>query len=327
MIWTRRARTIILSGILLLVAWTPARGQASLPSGEALERDLRFQEARDAYAAILVRAPRSPEAARAEVRLVYLDAHAEGGFAPLARLERLRRDPSPSEVDVEALERESEAFPPGLVVLEARLFCAEHWLRNGQARRAIPMLERVASDAPGGEPLGRHAARRAIDLRLEQGDLAGAREVLVAMGPRADATVVSRVERAGRRRILDRTSTGVLVVFGAAVVAGLARATRDGKGKALLQATRRALPVTLVFAFLVAVLGGALARYHGGDVRPFVWFATFTVPILLGAQALGVSLGPRLRVPRALLGLASALASAFLTLSWLDARYLEGFGL
>ena len=90
---------------------------------------------------------------------------------------------------------------------------------------------------------------------------------------------------------------------------------------------RRAVLPALVFSVVLAALGGAAARYYDGDARPFVWYAVFTFPILVAARGLGSALGPRIVAGRAALVLASALAAAFLTLSWLDVKYLEGFGL
>ncbi len=90
--------------------------------------------------ASIAAAPDSVWAQRAAARAAWLVARSEGDFEPLARLERVRRNPSlsadPGAVD--ALARDAEAFPPGQVRAEARVFVAEAYL--GRMRRPADAL-------------------------------------------------------------------------------------------------------------------------------------------------------------------------------------------
>ena len=92
-----------------------AAAEASFERAERAAQQRRFAEALASYREALAEDPSAPASTAARARITDLEAHAEGGFAPLARLEDLRRDPrrGGDRAEVEALERECGRFATG----------------------------------------------------------------------------------------------------------------------------------------------------------------------------------------------------------------------
>jgi hypothetical protein len=85
----------------------------------------------------------------ARARVTWLEQRAEGGFAPLSRFLRMRRDTRRcNDADeVAAFAREAETFPPGLVRSASRMLAAEAWSnRLGHPDDARMELRRVLDD-------------------------------------------------------------------------------------------------------------------------------------------------------------------------------------
>ena len=110
---------------------------------------LDFPAALAGYRRFVARDPGSRYASRALARIDDLQAHAEGGFAPLAALERVRRSTALSDDPraLEALDRASQGWPAGSVRAEAWMLVAEAYA--GRMRRPRPAAEvflRLAED-------------------------------------------------------------------------------------------------------------------------------------------------------------------------------------
>src|SRR5439155_12874544 len=117
-----------------------------------------YARAIDEYRASVAKLPSNRYAARAMARTSALEAHAEGAFAPYARLERVRRNATlvNDAQTIDALARDAEAFPPGLVRVEARMVCAAAYLhRLARADDGIRELRRVLDDPISADPLTR----------------------------------------------------------------------------------------------------------------------------------------------------------------------------
>ncbi|MDP8999645.1 MAG: hypothetical protein M3O46_05985, partial [Myxococcota bacterium] len=112
-----------------------AAAEARLRLGEIDEDEGAFAQALGHYRASFAAAPASPWALHATERIDWLRSRSEGDFVPLARLERVRRDSviASDASAIDALAREADGFPPGIVRVEARMLVAEAWL--GRMRR------------------------------------------------------------------------------------------------------------------------------------------------------------------------------------------------
>ncbi len=283
--------------------------------------------------ATIAAAPDSVWAQRAEGRIAWLGARSEGDFAPLARLERVRRSPTlaADPTAVEALASDAEAFPPGQVRVEARMFVAEAWL--GRMRRpadALPVL-RAVSDDPEADPLtSRLAEREIVSLLTDQGRLDEASAEATAHANRLDPRFVRQTRALVRRRAMR---SGALAELGGfAVLAGVAilRALRRGALGEAGTALRRIAPVAVAFVLYLAGAGGALAsQYESGNATPFVGLGLAVLPLLFIARAWSSvgSTRAAARVGRAILCAVSVLAATFVLLDAVNPSYLEGFGL
>jgi hypothetical protein len=121
----------------------PATGEAWLLLGQLDEDDFAFARAVEDDRAAIKAAPDTRWAIRAGDRADWLRARSEGDFAPLARLERVRRDTAAASdpAAIDALARDLEAFPPGTVRVEARMLVAEANLgRLHRPEAALPQL-------------------------------------------------------------------------------------------------------------------------------------------------------------------------------------------
>jgi hypothetical protein len=278
-------------------------------------------------------APNTRWALRASDRIDWLRARSEGDFVPLSRLERIRHDPSlasdPATID--ALARDADTFPPGMVRVEARMLIAEAWLgRLHRPDDAIGVLRKVVGD-PKADPLtSRLAERELVDALVASGRIDEAVAEATAHTNRLDPRFVRQVKRLLRRRAVRHGAVAVLALFGALAVASFVRAQRRGVLVEAGRALRSLAPVAALFVAFVVVAGGLLASsYESGNAAPFVWLGAAVLPLVLVARAWSAVGAPGVaaRTARALLCGATVVATAFVLLDALNPAYLEGFGL
>lgn len=310
----------------------PAAAQRSFDRAEVAFQEQRFAEALAAYREATALDPSARFVLTARARAADLEAHAEGDFAPLARLSAVRRDPAKSgdRATIEALERDVAAFPPGRVRGEAELVVADAWWhRLGDPRRALAPLEAAVTDDTG-DRLTRSLALGALArLHRDLGDLDAALAVVERFPDLAPATR-DEVRTLARRARLRGAS---ITLLGALGVVGLASFVRAARRLGGLGALPRAVLPPLAVAFSL-YLGGAaavLVRLRGdGDPRPFVWLGLGVLAVSAVARAwrLGWGTGgPLARVARALACAAGVIAAAFLAVERIDASYLGSLGL
>ena len=327
-----------LAAALIMIAGNATADGAASPSdlfreGERASAELAFDLALTRYEAVTAEAPSSPEAALAAARARYLRSHAEGRFAPLARLERTRRDPARASAltEIDALVRDAEAFPPGPVRVETWAFASEAYAeRLGRADEARLLRVRILEDAHADDVLVAKAARDLVDEALARGDLGAARAALGRAGARATGDARQLVDRAARRGYVHDASIGAVGLAAVAAVAAIASAVRRGRGAGLARAVRGVSGAAVMFAAWVGGLGAVLARaYDGSDARPFLVFAVAVLPVLLLARASAASgsASRGARAGRAFVFAVAALGVAFLVLEGTDPRYLAGVGL
>jgi hypothetical protein len=163
----------------------------------------------------------------ARLRIGWISARSEGDFAPLARLQRVRRDPvllyDPAAI--ESLATDAEAFPPGRVRAEARMFVAGAWLhRMNRKEDAIGEMRKVVDDASSDSTDASLAHRRLVETFLADRRLDDAeREVKDhPFDPKLGAEVGELI----RHRTLRRAAFFVVPFALLALVAGVARARR-----------------------------------------------------------------------------------------------------
>jgi hypothetical protein len=320
----REALFSLVIALLLVAGRSSAEEADPYARAQRADAELRFEDALRDYEEGLARAPSSRYAPLARARAAELRAHAEGDFAPLARLERVRRSAKlgsdPAEID--ALVRDAEAFPPGPVRVEAWVLAAEAYAhRLGRPGDALPLYRRVAADPAAGPVLAQKAARDLALALLGARDFEGAREAARLATPDVQR-LVARVER---RRWLHFASIGALaslVLLAARAAVGRLDRARD--------ALRDISPLALGYAAYVAIVGAVLASgYEAGSGTPFLAFGAALAPVLLVARAWGAtgSADRGARIARAALAASGAVGAAFLVLEAIDVGYLEGLGL
>jgi hypothetical protein len=292
-----------------------------------------FAQAVNHHRACIAAAPGTRWAVRASERIGWLLARSEGGFAPLARLELVRRDPARANdpADIDALALAAEAFPPGTVRVEARMLVAEAWLgRMRRPRDAFAELRKVADDPQADALTASLAERELVEGLAEAGRLGDAAAEAHAHEKLLDPGVVRGVDVLVRRKWLRRTALALLMVFATLAAVSLMRARRRGALRDAGRALGAFAPVALSFTVFVAAAGGFLAsRYESGNARPFLLFGVLALPLMLVARAWSAVGSPRpaARVVRASICAATLLGAAFVLLDVVSPEYLEGFGL
>jgi tetratricopeptide (TPR) repeat protein len=310
-----------------------AVGEAYFLLGELDEGDAAFAQALVDDRAAIDAAPNTRWALRASDRIDWLHARSEGDFAPLTRLEKVRRDPAASSdpAAVDALAHDLESFPPGPVRVEARMLVAEAWIgRMHRPDDAIGELRQVAED-PKADPLTqRLAERELVDALVAAGRIDEAAAEANTHKNRLDSRFVKQVERLLVRRTVRWGSLAVLAAFVLLAVVGLVRAGMQRKLDTAMRELRKLSPVAALFVAFVAVAGGLLAsKYESGNAAPFLILGAGVLPLLLVARAwsaVGSQTGAA-RAARALLCGATVIATAFTLLDWFGPQYLPGFGL
>jgi hypothetical protein len=311
----------------------PAVAEAFFLLGRLDEDAMAFPAALEDDRQAVAAAPNTRWALRASDRADWLRARSEGGFAPLARLEAVRRDPSASSdpAAVEALARDLEGFPPGQVRVEARMLVAEAWIgRMHRAADAVGELRKVVEDPKADALTSRLAERELVDALVASGRIDEAAAEATAHSTRLDPRFVKQVQRLVVRRGVRQASRVVLALFALLAVVGLVRAARRRALPEAGRELRKLAPVALLFIAFIAVGGGYLAsKYESGNASPFLWLGAAVFPLLLLARAWSAvgSQRPRARMARALLCGGAVVATAFTLLDVLDPQYLAGFGL
>ncbi len=292
-----------------------------------------YASAAQHYRGAVDRLPSFRYAAKATTRAALLEAHAEGSWAPYARLEAVRRDPKAASdpAAIDALSAAADTFPPGPTRGEARMLCGEAYVARLHRRAdGEASLRKVLDDPLADGLLRRQAASELVGALIDDGDLAGARATVLALGPTIDTKLGQRVAALSRRRRLHVASMGDLVVFGLLAASAVARRAARGGLVEVARALKSTLPLGVVFVAYVALGGGFLASaYETGNAEPFVAFGAVLLPITIAARAWGVagSSGSAARLGRALLSATAVAAAALLTLEAVNGQYLEGFHL
>ncbi len=307
-----------------------ARARALFDEGERATAELRFAEALAAYEKVMTIDPGAPFARLARTRAADFTAHGEGGFAPLARLEAVRRQADADRATIDALARDAASFPAGRVRAEARLVVAEaYWHRFGELGLAAAALEEALSD-PAADRLTRALAmNELVALERERGDLQAAHRALERF-PDLVPALRAEVARLVRRVWIRRVALGTVAVLGAIgllSIVRLLRRTRDPE-----RVTRAVVrPLAVGFALYLGGAAAILVRLHGdGDARPFIWLGLGVFAVDVAARAWRLGSGDTravARASRAIVCAAGVLAVAFLALAGTSAGYLESFGL
>ncbi len=256
-----------------------------------------------------------------------------GSVTPEERLDQVRKDPrlvdDPAAVD--ALNREAEAFPPGLARAEARMFVAEAWLgRLHRPADALVPLRAVRDDPAAPALTARLAAREIVDTLLAEDRLDEASAEAASHADLLEPAFVKQTRAVVRRRTIRWAAIAELTGFGALAGVALFRGLRRGAMAATAVAVRRIAPVIGAFVLYLAGLGGLLAsQYETGNAAPFVGLGLVVLPLLLLARAWGAVGSPAAgaRIGRAALCAVSVFAATFVLLDAVHPSYLEGFGL
>jgi hypothetical protein len=311
----------------------PERRAAAADAFARAERsaaELRFADALAAYREVLAVDPSAPFASVSRARERDLLAHAEGGFAPLARLEAVRRAPAAlaDRSAIDALARDAAGFPPGPVRGEARLVVGEALRRMNDARAAEGALRLAVSD-DAADPLTKSLALSDLVAVLrERGDLKTALAELDEH-PALLPTLRADIARLVRRERIREAAFAVLgAIVLAAIVALARRLRRLPDPRALAGELVRPLPIAA--ALYLGGVGAAIAALRGdGDPRPFLVLGAGIAAVVLAARALalGGSDRPAPRILRGVACFAAVLAVAFLAVERTEAGYLSSFGL
>lgn len=332
------ARAAVL--LLLAVAWsgsalgeTPRQAaQAAFARGEQAARELRFKEALAAYEEAVSRDPTAPAAPVARARAEDLRAHAEGEFAPLARLEAVRRDPLKNrdpEVIAE-LEREARGFPDGRVRGEALLVVAQAYAHVlGSPERAVAALSAIGGDAFADRGTRALALSELVPLHLAKGDT-GAALAAVSREPELLPNLTREVRAAVRRGQIAEACFALLGALALAALWGGVRAARrlgDVRALAPLVLPRQ----LLLFAFYLGAGGAVFVRLYGGEGDPLPFLGLGLGVTLASAlvrlwSLAGVRPSRAHTVLRAAAGALGVLAMAYLILWKSSPDYLAPLG-
>jgi len=281
------------------------------------------------YQASLARQSSGPYSARATLRREQLESHREGDYAPLVRLEQLRRDPvlSNDAAAIHALVDAAATFPPGPVRVESRLLAAEAY--RGRLHRPgaeVPLLWEVVRDPYADAFAVRVAASRLLDSALDGGDVVAAERAVRELGDALDPKVAANFAHLVRRHFAHRVALAEVGLFLALLTVALARHGVRGA----LVGTRRILPLAAGFCVFAAGGGGLLAAsYEGGSAGPFLLLGPAMLAVIVLSRAWS-AVGSRsvvARVTRSALSACCLVATSFLLLERVTPQVLDGFGL
>jgi hypothetical protein len=313
-----------------------ARGDDARDAAEALfhlgeldEAAFDFPSAVIHYAACGARLPSSPFTPRANRRGLELRTHSEGGFAPLVRLETVRRSPALSNdpAAIDALVRDAAAFPPGKVRVDAWALAAEAYAgRLHRPADAVPLLRLVADDPHADVLTARSAVSELLAMSTAAGDYDGALAIVDKYPKALPPGTRKDVLRLVRRRGIRFAAWGDLAVLAGFALLALAR---PGRG-AVVGAVGRVAPMAALFAAAATGIAGYLAsRYEQSNPYPFAAMlpVMLLVSLLARAWSAGGTPKPAARLIRSVVAFAGIFAAAFLVLDRMDPMYLAGFGL
>jgi hypothetical protein len=318
------------------VAWADdapdrrAAATAAFARAEAAAKAFDFGAALAAYREVTAADPSAPFASVSRARAADLEAHAEGNFAPLARLESVRRAPAKLEdrAAIEALSRDAEAFPAGRVRGEARLVVGESFRRMNDSRAAEGAL-RLATTDDAADPLTRSLALSdLVALLRERGDVKAALAELDAH-PGILPTLRLDVARLLRREWIRDGAFAVIAAVALAALASVAKLVRRLPDPRTLP-SKVVRPLPIAAALYLGGAGAAVAALRGdGDPRPFVVLGAGIAAVAVAARALSLagSTRPFPRALRAAACFAAVLSIAFLAIERTEAGYLSSFGL
>lgn len=297
---------------------------ALLEQAQRAEASLDFVAATRAYEEALRLRPGD---LYARLRSEHLRAHAEGDFAPLQALERMRRSPSRC-ADPGALASfldKARRFPAGPVQAEALLLLAQSWARLERPADTLPPALLLARGDAFERPLRARGLALAVEAyqQLRQPALARA---LVAELPGLAPTVERSLLLEGRLRRLRNAAALPLAALGVAALLGLWK-NHTSPGASL----RAGLGTSLAVVGVLVAGGAGLARLYaeGMDAAPFAALGAGVLAVERAVVAVRVGLAPG-RIGRGLLaalGAVSVLAVAYLALYLSDPGYLGSFGL
>lgn len=196
-----------------------AVSEADFRLGALDEEDLAFAQAVNHYRESIAAKPASSGARwarNAANRVQWLSARSEGDFAPLVRLLRFKSDPAlaadPAAID--ALARDTEAFPAGIVRAESRMLVATAWLGSlHRPRDATRLFRLVATDPTADGVTLRFAERGLVDALIADGQIDAASKEAQVHATQLDPEVVARLQRLQRRRTLLRVAQIEVAVF------------------------------------------------------------------------------------------------------------------
>ncbi|HEY1959622.1 MAG TPA: hypothetical protein VGH28_28630 [Polyangiaceae bacterium] len=325
----------VISLVVALAVTEPAARATAERLYESAEREEKALDLKDAladYEASVAADPSNRYVLRANARAGWLRDRSEGDFAPLVRLERVRRQEGSQRdaAEVDALAGDLEKFPAGEVRVEARMFVAEAYAtklaRPRDAERELDALldePRAKSTADG--PIRSQAATRLADIAMARADVASAKGAAARVAS-IDPELVVRVAHWARRRILERVAVAALALF--AILAGqaAARRLRGARARELVRFVPRAAAICVYLTIVATALANAFER---GNATPFVMLPASVLAIAVAARAwsLAGSSSPAARAARATFGAVAVASAALLVLAGIDVRYLESFGL
>lgn len=308
--------------------------RASFLLGELDERARRYEDALGRYRDVMRIDPGNYYAATARARVESL-AQYDRGYAELARLDELRKDPAKQgdarALDVLVAEARGWSAAPN-VRAEALLFAAAAYAdRVGDAAKAGEVALFVAGDATNDATTRARAFEIYYASAIGRHDFDGIRAHVLA-DPSAPRALVRLARRDLRRRTLHAVAIAIGLAGGIAALVALATAAHRRRQRVALEVLldRRAL------GFLALTVGGGAAIAEAWSPEMGAHFLTFGTG-LLGAHALAAAwrggFGDRPLTVRLLGGATAAacvLAAAYLALERGELRgapLLSGFGL
>ena len=311
---------------------TKAAAERLYESADREEKALDLKDALRDYEASVATDPSNRYVLRANARARWLRERSEGDFAPLVRLERVRRrEGSQSDAAaVDTLARDLENFPPGEVRVEARMFVAEAYAtklaRPRDAERELDaLLDEPEAKTSGERPIRAQAATRLADIAMARADVPAAEHAASRVAS-IDPELRVRVARWARRRIFERVAIAVLALFALLAGQAAARRLRGERARELLRFLPRAAAICVYLTILAVLLANAFER---GNATPFVALPACVLAIAVAARAWSLAGSPSrgARAARAAFGAIAVASAALLVLAGVDVRYLESFGL
>jgi hypothetical protein len=308
--------------------------RASFLLGELDERARRYEDALGRYRDVLRIDPGNYYAATARARVESL-AQYDRGYAELARLDELRKDPAKQgdarALDALVIEARGWSATPN-VRAEALLFAAAAYAdRVGDGAKAGEVALLVAREPANDATTRARAFEIYYAAANARRDFEGIRANVLG-DPSAPRALVRLARRDARRRTLHRAALAIGLAAGLATLVAVVTTARRRRLRVALEVLldRRAIG----FLALTVLGGAAIAEAWSPEMGAH--FLTFGTG-LLGAHALAAAwrggFGDRARAVRLLGGATAAacvLAAAYLALERGELRgapLLAGFGL